>query len=524
MKKGALKKVIALFLVFVLIIILKPYDKAAKAEYSVGRNFMKNNVPFDKKLSEIYMLGAHDALTYNITLNIDTSQQASEDGGDLQYLPLLVNNVKYVKAQDADAKTLLENGVRYFDIRLSYDQSSGKWRSSHSFFAGEFAEEAAKIKEFLDENKGEIVILDFQWVYDSRAQDDPSTSASEKGYGNANSYEEIRRIMLNLGLWNYVYNTQNKYPNELTYGQVTNNGTESKVIILTKATNRASTSTSSYYPQAMWRGYYKSQADNARLRSTWHNVSRLTNLISGINSEANTIASTTTYNKMFRVMQAQTNTVVDLSRLSINLVDLIGDAPQIHKGVYEHESFYSWLEKMPIYMVDYATDRTQVTSKNPDMVRTNQHVGPFCEVVIKDLAYKNRGNFSKSVNGIQVLGDNYLVPLSVDVSASRQDFAGDITFKNVEGKTVEKFNINLVSPQNTVVEPLGPLTVRLPLNKMQDPSKVLVLREEDGEYEEVVPRNKDSSYVTFDTDKLGAFVLVEVEKVREADIFFIYAP
>ena len=74
---------------------------------------------------------------------------------------------KWSVTQRRSVMAQLESGVRYFDIRLEAVTEEGEreFRILHCLLGTRVTELLVEMKTFLDENKSEIVILDFQHLY-----------------------------------------------------------------------------------------------------------------------------------------------------------------------------------------------------------------------------------------------------------------------------------------------------------------------------------------------------------------------
>lgn len=117
----------------------------------------------DKKLYEIAMPGSHDSGAYNFSRKSPVAD-LPKWFGDLRklvkYLPGDGIVVKWSKTQSLSIAQQLEVGVRYFDLRIHQDTKNKKFYLYHGLRGPELAGELEVIRNFLNKNKGEIIVLD----------------------------------------------------------------------------------------------------------------------------------------------------------------------------------------------------------------------------------------------------------------------------------------------------------------------------------------------------------------------------
>ena len=86
---------------------------------------------------------------------------------------------RWAKCQRANCRQQLELGIRYFDIRLAkFSPKKGEaengpksLRVVHGLYGDEIESILCDINAFLEKQKGEIVILDFQHIFDFQKED-----------------------------------------------------------------------------------------------------------------------------------------------------------------------------------------------------------------------------------------------------------------------------------------------------------------------------------------------------------------
>ncbi|MBI9008963.1 MAG: hypothetical protein JEZ05_02940 [Tenericutes bacterium] len=330
MKKPTSKKLFRrLLLVFLAIVelviiinipIIILNHKVSDIDYS---NWMAENLENEKLVVDIAMLGAHDAFTSEI--NILSKLDPYESNGIMQGMTgVLVKGfiTKQSVTQISDANTLLKSGVRYLDIRLSYYED--KWLTKHNYLSGDFEPVATQITSFLEENSGEFLILDFQHV-------------DGIDYSSLDDYYIFKNMLEDYGLLDYSYIVNDL--STLTYGELTNNASESRVIIISKFED-SSIEILNY---------------EESIRSNWADSDSFDYVIDFIQEEANDIESTGIHNQ-FRVMQAVTTMQMNGSGI-LNAIlswSLINRAKNFNTYLIAYDQFEALLDELPIIMVDYS--------------------------------------------------------------------------------------------------------------------------------------------------------------------------
>ncbi len=339
-------KRLLLFVLFVLFTVLLSlnitinfYQKAeTNNDYS---NWMYETLSSDKRIIDIAMLGAHDAFTHQIKYSSETDflTAATIQTG---FTGALIKgfSVKQSKTQVSPVTELLEHGVRYFDIRLTYHAKGDVWMTSHTYFSTPFDEVLADINTFLADHPGEFLILDLQHV-------------NGVDYSSTEKFNEIVTLFDESNVLSYAYQEEIKPLNQITYGDVTGNKTRSGVIILSKFIE--SNPSFWYYGDA--------------IRSNWANTDSETNLYEFLSEEASYIASGTakTGNQIpdyegisslngFRVMQSVLTMQMNGEGIieAISSWSLLAKARKFNPELIKHEDFPVWLHSMPIVMVDYS--------------------------------------------------------------------------------------------------------------------------------------------------------------------------
>lgn len=292
------------------------------------------------RVVDIAMLGAHDAFSHLIH-HRSIIDPAEAQGSILRnpVAKVLANGlfVRLAKAQLDGPEKMLHLGVRYLDVRLS--DVEGTWYTKHGLLSAPLSLYLDEIIPFLSSHPGEFIIFDMQHIYfDTLDFSDLWT------YLNTYKVEGV-------SLLDFVHiNTFTSPLSTLTYHDVTMDGQDAGVVFLAKTPVTATNNL--HYERGNGDG------DNVvSIRSVWHETSDTNTMFSGILSEVEAISSTNTYDDIFRVNQAQKtgkisgSDIID-TLLGWSLVDL---ARVFNQKLVAHDEFASWLESMPIVMVDYAT-------------------------------------------------------------------------------------------------------------------------------------------------------------------------
>jgi len=317
--------------------------KTAVQDYS---DWMGETLSPDQNVIDVAMLGAHDAFTADISLfsPVDPYSAATIQTG---FVGTLIKgfSVKQSKTQVSGVADLLRAGVRYFDIRLTYNEAKEAWYTSHSYFSGDFVPILEELEAFLANHPGEFVLLDIQHVYGLDASDPADL---------ARGFAEIQSLFADSGLLERAFSSDSIPLSEVTYADVTENKTRGGVLIFTKLPNQ---------DPAFW--------DYALcIRSAWANTDDSAALYAFLSAEADEIASgnALTGNQVsgvsdridaregLRVMQGVLTMQMNGEGIVTALLDwsLLNKAAKLNPELIANESFADWLAQMPIVMVDYA--------------------------------------------------------------------------------------------------------------------------------------------------------------------------
>jgi len=348
--KSLTKRILRIFILILLIVlallVTLNFPVATFLKHTTTQSYdtwMSETLSNEDRVIDVAMLGAHDAFTSEMDV-FSPVDELSADSIQTGAVGLLIKGFSYKqsKTQVSDVTTLLNAGIRYFDIRLTFDLDTNTWWTVHTYFSTPFETVLDDINAFLEEHPGEFLVLDIQHVYSVN----PIISSTP--------LLQIHNLFDDSGVLDYAYPDDIKPLNEITYGDVTNNGTEAGVIILSKFDEVDS----SFF-------LYQSS-----IRSAWANTDSLDSLYAFLGEEAEKIQNheALTGNQVsdntvaidslegFRVMQG----VLTMQMSGGGIIEaalrwsLLERAMNVNVSLIEHEDFQVWLEVMPICMVDYA--------------------------------------------------------------------------------------------------------------------------------------------------------------------------
>eukprot|EP01084_Bolivina_argentea_P041739 77057_1 len=161
----------------------------------------------DKKITDLFIPGSHDSATSNI--------------GDKSLLQKALGargwGPNWAKAQELDIGEQLEVGIRSLDFRVTKDENN-KVYSCHGFISDLFLDDLNKIKDFVDKNKTEIVIVRVQG-YSSK--DDEELDVA---------FSQIKQVF-DSRLISSADDSKENTVREQTIGQLTKEGSQGRVIL-----------------------------------------------------------------------------------------------------------------------------------------------------------------------------------------------------------------------------------------------------------------------------------------------------
>ncbi|TVP96098.1 MAG: hypothetical protein EA374_02355 [Acholeplasmatales bacterium] len=300
----------------------------------VYATWMSEHLDPATRLVDVGMLGAHDAFAANMGLfsPLDPAAMASGYTHALLAPPLgwLAKGfmIRQSNTQVADATTLLQRGIRYFDIRLSRDEA---WSITHNYLAPESVTTIFEaLADFLHEHPGEVLILDFQWVFDLAADD---------SFADAATFEALLVLLDETGLMPFVVPAATTDLSTVTYGEIVAKTGGSAVVLLAKTGDHGV-----FFNRSM------------HIRSTWYNTDNYDELWNQILIEATIIEGDPVAMDRFRVMQAVKTLQLSESGIlnSLSSWSLINRARLLNARLAEQDALCDTLDALPILMLDFA--------------------------------------------------------------------------------------------------------------------------------------------------------------------------
>jgi len=319
-------KIILLLILLIIICINIPITHISHQNSTQNyNNWMNENINSNPNIVDIKMLGAHDAFSneINVFSKIDPYADGIFNGFTGKILKGLL--VRQSITQIADTKELLNSGVRYFDVRLTYTDNN--WYTKHNYISEKFDTIAEDIVNYLDNYTGEFLILDFQHI-------------SGLDYDDKDDYLIYREMLDNFGLLSYNFTNTSKSLGEITYTQITNNKANSNVVIIDKFT---------YANKETY--HYESS-----ITSNWANSDDFDIVIQFLKDESINSKNTIAPNTSFKVMQAVTTMQSSASGFlnGLSTWSLLLRASKFNDYLITHNDFLDIMNSSPIVMVDYS--------------------------------------------------------------------------------------------------------------------------------------------------------------------------
>lgn len=318
---------------------------------------------------DIAMLASHDAVTDSI--GTSTPIDLHDEGSALDIIEPISAGMQYrfSKTQTVSIGKQLAQGSRFFHIKCT--DYYGTWYGTHTHLCQTLESDIIEVLEYLskEEAKGEIVTLLFQPMYFG----DGATLDT--------MYEDINAIEYNgKTIFDYVYlNEVDQYDagdggvriGELRYNQLTQNGSEPGVVVLTRREEGV-------FKQE-WEGKGELvqktfDMDNCS-EHEWHSSIGTSRLIKKINAVCDRIAGDVTTMAKLRLNQSQAALAIGSAG---ELFDVIGHwsllrfANKHNLELLENEAFERWLTYMPVFQVDFCnSDKGDFNSRVNAKIRTH---------------------------------------------------------------------------------------------------------------------------------------------------------
>ncbi|MFA7076076.1 MAG: phosphatidylinositol-specific phospholipase C domain-containing protein [Candidatus Izemoplasmatales bacterium] len=305
--------------------------QTSSTDYS---NWMSENITSDKKIVDIAMIGAHDAFSYQIDIFSQVDEKSAESvmtGFVGKFIKGF--SIRQSKTQTVNVEEQLKSGVRYFDMRLSYNEDEKEYYTVHNYFSTPLKSVLRMIEKFLSANPGEFIILDIQHVYGV-------------DYNSQEDFIEVYNYFEEEKLTDYAYPNNIKSLSSVSYADVTDDKNQGGIMVFSKFSQ-----TNEYF----W-GY------DAHIRSSWANEDEFDKIIDFLESEKTDIILNMTYRDRLVVMQAVATMEMSTAGIfrSFGNWSLLGRAREFNQYLLNYEGIDLLLDVMPIMMVDYASDKETV--------------------------------------------------------------------------------------------------------------------------------------------------------------------
>lgn len=159
----------------------------------------------NKQLNEIALPGTHDTGTYSIAAK-KSIIRPNENGGVTspdnkpikQFLSIGSGFSNWAKTQERTTLEMLNDGIRYFDLRVCVD-SKGVLMTCHGLYGASVSSILDDVKIFTDKNPREVVLLGFNHFWERQFQIERNKKQGEiEGLTNAKWNELVNLLKIKL--------------------------------------------------------------------------------------------------------------------------------------------------------------------------------------------------------------------------------------------------------------------------------------------------------------------------------------
>ena len=130
----------------------------------------------EKTLQQITLPGTHDSHSYNQT-NLGVPYCGNTINKFTPLAKALNQSLDAVvtiwsKCQEQNIYQQMKDGMRYFDVRVTFDRTTGTWRGHHLLFGPPVSEILGNVSQFLRDYPNEIVVVELSHFHsDSTTQE-----------------------------------------------------------------------------------------------------------------------------------------------------------------------------------------------------------------------------------------------------------------------------------------------------------------------------------------------------------------
>lgn len=364
MKKGLIY-FFAIFFALIITTLFLPYSCSRGYDKNGEFDKVMEDISNEKKVTQIAMLGAHDAFSGDINYlsRANTNESGIVTNGFVGKIAKGLI-VRFSKAQKGSAKDLLYGGVRYLDVRVTL--INDEFYTCHGYVSNKLDYYLVDVIDFLETHPTEFVIFDIQAYYTENGQ---NRNLPDSDYEKLRLHLEEYKNKNGKSLLDFVrYDSFNDKLNDLTLGKVTNNKTNGGVIILAK-----NSSVSAFYSRDD-DANSDPEREYTSIRSFWHENNSTNQILNAIDGEYE-FCKTQNYSGIFVVNQAQKTAFIMNTKIIRSLFgwSLTKMAVNFNKELTsDKDRFEKWLSEMPIFMVDYA-----LSSKGDFNKLANEYIMEF---------------------------------------------------------------------------------------------------------------------------------------------------
>lgn len=332
-------------------------DKAYKSVLSEIEDISEAN----PRVVDLGMLGAHDANTYNLE---EYNGASGEVGGDLKAVYKLAYGLsyRYTKTQVSDIYDQLCQGVRFLNFKCSYH--SGKWCGSHSFIDGPMETYIKDVIRFVKDAPGEIVVVESQVMY---AEGHTLSELVSDFFAVEYEGQTLKDFIL----------YENIPIKDLTYNDVTQEGTQGGIVFLVTTDGKLSTPFVDK-EKSEYRG--KFYAHPGMFSGKWYNRMKTSAIADGIGKQCEVIRADDRYMEGFRLMLMQTSPNAKDFFETAGAWSLLKKAKSHNLKMLANPAFAEWLSVMPVVLCD------NVTSANGDFnKKINEKIASYNRSLVETL-------------------------------------------------------------------------------------------------------------------------------------------
>ena len=338
---------------------------ASATALASNANWMAN-IPNNRILNQLIIPGTHDSGTYAI--NPQSKFSLSTDDPLPSWLEIISNLLPqsmirpviagWSKTQPESLTEQLNNGIRYFDLRVCFDKSSNNFYLCHALLGVQLIVALRQIQQFARNHPSEIIILDFNHLYNITTSN-TFTSLIEK----------IDKSLNQLAVPNTLH------PNN-TIGDIKKTQ-RNIIIILDNKDNLDNNILSAFSSQYLWH--------QSQINSPWPNVTTASALKQKLDADITFRAANYQVSKQFFVLQAIK------TEDTTQIIDGILDPKNHPNNIMQYEkdindSLYNWLNRyvstygyLPINIVitDWFNNQKNMIefAKNYDYLPSQENAG-----------------------------------------------------------------------------------------------------------------------------------------------------